>query len=556
MTRRRYERSIKEDHLPYPADFNRDKPWQKRLNRVFTEPYKPKIPRSARQAKKGGEGPETPGQRLNRLLATLKKLRDDFDLGGAPPRIVIRKETKDSAATFVVKYDETGEQKTTGVRVEDGMTVEDALKLEKVQEVFADLAADLLFLLQVQNAPATVRFKAIMRRYLEVRDVDKNIDSEKIQKRILVNHSRNVRDPSTTTRLMSSRAERMAKDFFNDRTLQTHHVLLATEIKQWLVEEALEGGAQLDVRGQPKGAMDTCVADYVSVVRQSLAWLAKRYRPQVRLDFETLKIDRRQSTPLMWTEARLLIHRSRGFVWENGGWASEWVWHDGDWHLEWKREDEVFRAKYLPVTRHVLAYETVGIRLTTALHMGWKEHHYRGYIDFDNHQVVRAGTRSPDYDNKPRKKTDMLPFVETMLGTWRANDRRKAALEKWSRPETSYIIHDGRGGPVWDMDDLIDDLCFDLGIESSSHKMKTACMTQQVEAGFDPFRAAQLIGNSIGSAMKYYFVEQKKQPGPRPRPPDEATMTFLDLVNPRGDLPAMPRAPIPPKPSAPPPEDF
>jgi hypothetical protein len=552
VTRRQYERSIRDDHLPFPQDFNKDKPSQKRLNRVFTDPDKPKIPRSARQAKKkGGEVRETSEQRLNRLLATLKKLREDFEIGGAPPRVVIRKETEDSTAIFVVKYFETGEQKTTGVPVDD-MTVNDALKLEQVQRVFADFAADLLFLLQVQNAPATVRFKTIIRRYLQVRDVDKNIDPKKVETRILVNHSRNVRDPSKTTKKMASSAERMIKEFFHDRTLATHHWLLSEEIKQWMVEAALQKGAQLDVRGQPKGALDTNVASFVSVVRQSLSWLARRYRPQVRLDFETLKIDRGQSEPLMWSEARLLIHRSRGFVWENGGFAREWVWRDGDWHLEWKREDAMFRATYLPVMRHVLAYETAGIRLTCAKHMGWNPHFYRGYIDFDNREIVRTGSRAPNYENKPRETTDLIPFVETMFGTWRTRDMRQAAREKWPRPETTYMIHNGRGGPVWDIEDLVDDLCRDVGIESSNHKMKTACMTMLVDAGFDPFRAAELIGNSITSAITFYDARRKTRRGTRRRPPDEETMTFVDLVNPKKDLKPMPRAPIPPKPSAPP----
>lgn len=553
MTRRKYERSIKDDHLAYPAEFNKDKPWQKRLNRVFTERGKPNKIRSARQAKKEeSNGPETPGKRLDRLLALLRRLRNEFDIGGAPPRLVVRRAKEDSAAMFVVKYEETGEQKTTGVPVVDGMTVEDALKLEKAQEAFADFAADLVFLLQVQNAPATVRFKTILRRYLQVRDTDKDIDPKKIETRILVNLSRNVRDPSTTTRNMSARAERMITELFHDRTLQTHNFLLSDEIKQWLVEDALKKGAQLDVRGQPAGALDTNVAEYVSVVRQALAWLAVGYRPLVRLDMKTLKINRGQSEPLMWSEARLLIHRSRGFVWEEGGFAREWVWRDGDWHLEWKREDETFRAKYLPVMRHVLAYETVGIRLTCAKHMGWKKHHYRGYIDFDNHEVVRTGKRAPNYENKPRETTDMIPFVETMFGTWCANDRRKAVQKKWSRPETSYMIHNGRGGPVWKIEDLIDDLCDDLGIESSNHKMKTACMTMMVNAGFDPFRAAELIGNSVTSAITYYDARRKTRRGTRRKPVDEETMTFLDLVNPKNDLKPLPRAPIPPKPSAPP----
>jgi hypothetical protein len=274
--------------------------------------------------------------------------------------------------------------------------------------------------------------------------------------------------------------------------------------------------------------------------------------PPVRLDMETLKIDRGQSEPLLWKDARLIIHWSRGFVWEDGGFAREWVWRDGDWCLEWKREGDAFRAKYKPLTRHVLSYETVGTRLTCSIHMGWKRDHYRGWIDFDENEVVRTGSRAPQYVNKPRATTEMLPFVAKMFGTWYANDRRKAAHEKWSDPEKGYVIHNGRGGGAWNLAKLIDDACVKLGIDSSSHKMKAASMTQHFNAGFDPLRAAELIGNKIDSAIKSYLVLPKRRRGPRPPPPDEATFTFVQLVDPKNDLPPMPRAPFPPRPSAPP----
>jgi hypothetical protein len=184
--------------------------------------------------------------------------------------------------------------------------------------------------------------------------------------------------------------------------------------------------------------------------------------------------------------------------------------------------------------------------------MGWRPDHYRGWIDFGENEVVRTGSRAPRYANKPRETTEMLGFVAKMFGTWYANDLRKAAHEKWKDPEKGYVIHNGRGGPAWNLADLIDDACEKLGIDSSSHKMKTASMTQHFRAGFDPFRAAELIGNQIVSAVKSYLVLPKKSRGPRPPPPDETTFTFVQLVDPKKDLPPMPRAPVPPKPSAPP----
>jgi hypothetical protein len=145
----------------------------------------------------------------------------------------------------------------------------------------------------------------------------------------------------------------------------------------------------------------------------------------------------------------------------------------------------------------------------------------------------------------------MLPFVERIFAVYRANDVRQAARENWKDVDQDYVIHNGRGGPEWKMGDLIDELCDDVGLESSSHRMKLAMMTQHVEAGFDPFRAAKLMGNTIGSALKHYLVMQEEN-RPRLPSPDEATMTFVQLVNPRGELPPMPRAPVPPRPSAPP----
>jgi hypothetical protein len=521
-----HQSTFKDGHLPFPREFRKENLRQKRLNAFFRR-------QDGRSA-------------IDRLL----ELNDKFGIGGAPPYVAARAARKDAAEVFVIRHTETGDQRTTGV-LAHGMTVTQALALEPVKAALEAFADEKLFAYQAEHAPATLLYSTVIRRFLI--EINPNFGgSEKSMRTKSLEKDRNIPDADARFRADASRAEQLITEFLHERTLESHRSNLPTEIKNWLIRRAREAGAQQDVAGQYAGAANATVAVYIALVRRALSWLATTYRPLVSLYMESLKLPSQLSEPLMWADARLIVLWSRGFVWEDGGFAREWVWREGDWHLVWKRRDDAFRAKYKPLLRHVLCYATVGARLRVALHMGWAPHDYRGMINFDAGEFVRAGPLAPQPSNKPRGATVMLPFVKRMFAVWLAADRRMNDTGKCASTDHSYVIHDGRGGAVWHVTKLMAQACEALERNSSSHKLKTANVTQLYLAGFDIQEIASIVGNVPQSLMKYYLRLQRHHAGvERPRPNRE-TMTFIDLVNPLGRLPPIPRAPIPPRPSLPP----
>jgi hypothetical protein len=519
--------SIQSAHLRRPRAFARDHEFQTRLDRFFRQ------------------------NERKSALEQLKKLNTKFKtITGAPPYVTSRRMAKDRSEMYVVRHSDSGRTKTTSIPVAE-MPLEQAKKDPRTQAALAKLCEDILFELKVEHAPTTVRYSEILRRYIASEDPstgDPLLDLLRAQ----LNKERNIHDPSRTFKQKAYCAEILIKEFFEERTLFDHHFKLPTEIKDWLVEKFEKTGATYDVRGQPAGALDGTVAKYVSVVRQSLTWVDETLQPPINLKMESLKVERGRTQPLMWTTARLIVLFARGFVWdlENGGFVKEWVWRGDDWVLEWKREGAAHRAKFLPLIRHVLSYETVGTRLTCASHMGWEEDSYRGWIDFENRQIVRTGTNSPRYDNKPRETSPLLPLALRMFETFHANDRRLAARDGWSHVKKPYVIHNGRGGPVRKLADLMGKANIALGLDDTSRSMRAANITQLWLAGFDLRRSARLAGNDPQTAEQSYLYLEKEFDGvTRPRP-DPDTMLFSDLVNPVGRLPPIPRAPVPPRPTA------
>jgi hypothetical protein len=304
----------------------------------------------------------------------------------------------------------------------------------------------------------------------------------------------------------------------------------------------------METRGQVDGALDATVALYVSFVRQSLGWWRRAYGPQINVDMDPCKIARGQSEPLMWEEARLIVLWCLGYIWENGGFAKHWVERGGGWRLEWKRRDPEKHAKHVaqfaPVIRFILVYMLTGTRLSCALQLGWTEDFYRGWIHLDGvlSKIYRTGTKGPNYRNKPRETSLLLPLARRMFEDLRANDMRKAARDGWVVPEGGYyVVHNGHGGPVTNIKYLVRLACAAVGVQSSSHKLKNAGVTTFWLAGFDLDRIAVTIGNDIKTTHDHYLYLERLYAGVfRPRPEPEK-MLFGDLVDPRRDIKPIPR---------------
>jgi hypothetical protein len=188
------------------------------------------------------------------------------------------------------------------------MTIEKGKELDEVKEALTAFCVDKLFELQTEHAPATCRYSTIIQRFLAFRDRSTS-DPEQDRKRKALNKQRNVRDSSDTLRQMTYRAEVLIEGFFKSRTLKDHHFGLTSEIKNWLVDQALEKGAQLDVRGQPAGALDGTVAAYVSLAIEiiALADLPSDWRHQEALTQQRGDAwHRARSTPLLQVPSAIM----------------------------------------------------------------------------------------------------------------------------------------------------------------------------------------------------------------------------------------------------------
>jgi hypothetical protein len=519
-------------HLATPGNYRNDRGFQDDLDDFFLEM----------------EGRPT--------LETLEALNREFRIGGAVPFLAIREIAGDRKEKMIVaRHSKTGATRSTNVPAGE-MKEDEARAHPDAQEVLAEFAADVLFELQIRNAPATVRFSTAIARWLATRDP--NVGNRELNRlRKSLNKKRNVRDPAITFDANKQRATRLIDEFFQDRRLGRWNFNLVTEIKTWLVREARERGATEDRGGQVKGALDTNVAKYFSIATQTRDWLIDTFQPPISMELSSFNPQSNRSEPLTWREARLILLFALGYVWENGGFAQEYA-EDGDgWRVRFKKLPEpqltIHRAKYFPLLRAIPLLFTTGTRPNVAIDFAWTEQSYRGWVCLEGKRsrIRRRGEDAPDYRNKPRKTSPMLPLARGILGVFRTQDLRKAEKDRWiGDQDDNYVVHNGRGGPATDVTALFGDACGQLGIKNSIKKLKHACVTALWLAGFDIERIANWVGTDPKTTREYYLYLEYEYAGLVRPHPDAEKMTFVDLVDPYRDMPPIPRGPVPPHPTA------
>ncbi|MCK1378172.1 hypothetical protein IVB33_08205, partial [Bradyrhizobium sp. 24] len=299
---------------PPPRQYRNDAQFQRRLNAFFLR---------------------TDGEPA---LGRLDELGEKYGIGGARPYISIRAAAKDRSATIVIRHTEDKDGESTGIPAGD-MTLEQAQKHPPALSVLARFAEDKLFELRITNAPATVMYSTVIARYLDTRDPSTG-DPQADRRSRKLNKLRNIRDPQGPFDTMKARARVLIAEFFKGRMLERKPKRLPTEIKQFLVRKCLKAGATRDKHGQVKGALDTNVAAYVSLVRQALDWVLDTFDPQISLTMDSFKPKTTRSDALKWTDCRNAMLWSQGYVWENGGFARHWVEHDGEPRLEYRKLPE------------------------------------------------------------------------------------------------------------------------------------------------------------------------------------------------------------------------
>lgn len=528
-----HHRKRADEHLPLPGLFRRTLDPHKRLDRFFegTEDLHP--------------------------LEILKKLNEKFGIGGAPPYITVRAADRDHRETIVVRNTEPKEEVSVGIPAtglsEAQIKAHPAAYLELVK--YAD---EKLLRLQGKNAPGTLRYSRILRWWLE-RQTPATADEETERKRRETNRERDVRDPVDVFRRHARHVVKLV-EFFRDRRLESHSKLVGHQFAKWF-RDLLRMKKAPTVGNQPQGGQDGTISGYHDRLAQALNTFVEETQAPVKVSFDRIyaspRIEQRHATGFTAPEVIRLILFCLGFLWHVDGFAWEWAERNGRPHKKLIRlqgdELEAHLRFFEPALLTILIYVMTGTRLSRIASLGYEPHDYRGWIDFAKRMIIRNGRKGPNYRNKPRRPSRILPFTIRILHYFHARDQRRREREQWDDLEKGgfHVVHDGRGGKVDNLVTRMNKAYEAVGVDHTRHDLKVACVGLFWEAGFDLRRIARLTGNDPGVCEEsYLFLQEESEGIERPRP-EVAKMTFLSFVDPKRELRRAPRAS---RPGLPPPK--
>lgn len=501
-------------HLQYPSQFVRKLDPHKELDRFFirTDDGRP-------------------------ALDVLHELNARTGIGGAPPYLTIRKAADDRGEMIVIG-DSQGGEKSTGVSAA-GLTLAQAKLHPTARAELEVFAEEKLLRLMARNAPATVRYTRILRWWLS-KVAPKPTTPERDERRRRTNKKRDVRDPGEVFDEHEAHVKVLMR-FFRDRRLEDHGDDIGDEFAKWFRDE-LRAAGKPEVGGQPEGGQDATIASYQYRLAKALQRFGKRFQAPVKLHFKRTyaKTNKKQklATGYSGAEVLRLMLFCLGYIWNADGFAWEWSERCGRPYQRLLRLHgdalEAHLAYYLPVLRLIVIYVLTGTRLARIASMGWESDDYRACIDFDRNLIIRNGDEAPDYPNKPRNPSRMLPITRRLLRHFLAEDERQQSRERWDDLDVGgfHVVHDGCGGEVSNLEYRAKKAREAVGIRHTNHQMKSAGVGLFWEVGFDLRRIARLTGNDPDTLEASYLFLVEESEGVLRTPPDVKTLTFLKFVDP------------------------
>jgi len=521
-----YKREV-DTHLPWPQDA-----WgSRKLDRIFLN--------------EAGLDP----------INLLKKLDEEFDIGGAVPYPTIRGGEPGRSAMIVIRNTWDGSEKSTHVSA-DGMTEAQARLHPTARAELAKHAAEKVLRLQARYAPTTIRFSRVLRWWLDKRL--KSRDAAKSEPAAILNRKRGDFPPRGQDGRDGHHVDTWMQ-FLGDRTLASHTANVGDDFNAWFRGRLKAAGAPI-VGDQVKGGQDGTVGNYQYCLSMALSEFAEEYRLAIRVSFKKTygKVDYQQklATGITWSDIVKVIFFCLGYLWNEDGFAWEWEERNGKMgqrplRLTGKALADHL-AFYMPVLRLVIVYAVTGTRLQRIVMLGWEKDDSRGWVDLARQMIIRNGRLAPNPESKPRRPSRLLRPAARAFARWFREDQARQRAEAWDDTVDGafYVVHDGRGGRVDNISYRAKKAFVMVGIPNRRHDLKSSGVGIFWEAGFGLDRIARLTGNDMVSIRQYYlFLEADSEGVTRPRP-DESKLTFLNLVDPKKLCRRLPRASRP----GPPPE--
>jgi hypothetical protein len=517
-----YQKKKRDDHLP-PIDIHDIGPkHQKKVRRTFVD----------------GEGKPP--------LEVLREL-EKAGIGGKPPYLAIRGTANDRGrAMIVVRHSATEDEESTECAAGD---LTDPYQNEDAKAYFDKYCARLLFRLHARYDPASIRFSTLTVNFLHLIDPKGDVPGND-ELKSMMERAHGKKTPAEIHRGHCNSAKEILL-FTKERRLGSLTKNFGKDYMRFAKKpENAEAGKK-----KKKVPKDGTIAIRLSFMRVAFEWFRNEFRPPFRVEFDTPDYELGEGTDFVWEEVARSLLFCLGYVWDGLGFKTRWVMIGDEWHLEFERTLEADKKRgdhntlFAPVIRLLLIYWFTGTRLSTVLGLGYLPMPWRGWIDVARDWIHRNGRKSPQYYNKPRENSPMLPCVSGMFGRWEEDDRRMATEQRWPLRIDGgyYVVHNGRGGPADGAAELAREALAAVGVVGRIHDHKGGGVTAYWHAGFPLGHIAFFFGNREDSLDRAYrSLKRSEAAVKRPRPEPEK-MKLGELIDPTKSLPPMRRSdPLPP----------
>jgi hypothetical protein len=264
-------------------------------------------------------------------------------------------------------------------------------------------------------------------------------------------------------------------EFGKDKTVNYIDEDFGKKYKAWRLKQPARLNVAVDRR-------DASIEHEQYLAQKTFRWLLKKLRKArvtlPDLEFEIQHAPKRQKRSLTWTEFVWLLLACMGFQREGDSFKKKIEIRHGVPRQVWDRLD-CSQTRWL--IRFFLVYLCTGTRFTRNSRLLWGENDDLGWLEPDGTAIWRNGRAAVLHPQKPAGRSSLTPAFAAFVRKWYRQDLRLSA--KWGR-QPVYVMHDGNGNPIPDIEGLVREVFRRAGLQNSAHILKHTCVTLMALFGY------------------------------------------------------------------------
>ncbi len=236
---------------------------------------------------------------------------------------------------------------------------------------------------------------------------------------------------------------------------------------------------------------------------RAFEWLLRKLRKHgaarlPELDFTLQKGSYLNRRALTWTEFVWLLLACVGFQRRGNGFRTKTVISRGRTVTTW---DLLPSHRTKRLIRYLLIYFCTGTRVARNQRLLWGLNDPSGSLDPEGREIWRSGRTEEKNKIKRAGRSPLTPAFAAIVRKWYRDDLRLS--QKWGHPPM-YVVHDGEGDLLPNIENLVKEVYRRAGLKGSSHLLKHTCVTLHAMYGYTHEELGEFT-NTLASTLKQHY---------------------------------------------------